>query len=91
VVYGDVQRGRPDWQGRFLQIQQAASPEPAYGYLSGPLRLETLPPPGHLRFERRGFIWRGKVLRRGLYVTLAASERETLLAGARSLRLIPRP
>lgn len=91
LLYGDVQRGRPNRQGSFLQIQQAASPEPAYGYLQGSAMVEPPPPPGHVRLERRGRLWSGKVVRRGLYITLAGSDRATLLAGARSLRPIPEP
>lgn len=96
VVYGAVRGGRPDWRSRFLEIQQATHPEPAYGFLTGPLRVEPLPPAGVLRLERqqpagRGHaLWRGELRQNGLYLALTGSSRGLVLAAARSLGPIAR-
>lgn len=97
LLYGSVRNGRPDWRGRFLEIQQAARPEPAYGFLSRSLRLEQVPRAGFLRVERRPLagssgraMWVGQLRRDGRYVTLTASSRAILLAAARALRPIGR-
>lgn len=97
LIYGAVRGGRPDWHASFLEIQQATQPEPAYGFLSGPLRIEPLPPEGVLRLERQQparkghALWRGELGQHGLYLALTGSSRELVIAAARSLRPIGRP
>lgn len=94
LIYGAVRGGRPDWRSTFLEIQQATQPEPAYGFLSGPLRIEPLPPAGVLRLERQQpatgghALWRGELKQQGLYLALTGSSRGIVIAAARSLRPI---
>lgn len=94
VIYGAVRSGRPDWRSPFLELQQARHPEPAYGFLSGPLRIEPLPRAGVLRLERQEpagrdhALWRGELRKDGLYVALTGSSRRLVLSAARSLRPI---
>lgn len=97
LLYGSVRNGRPDWQGNFLEIQQATRPEPAYGFLSRSLRLEPVPRAGFLRLARRplagstgGAVWVGQLRRGGRYVTLTGSSRAVVVAAARALRPIGR-
>jgi hypothetical protein len=97
LIYGALRGGRPDWRSHFLEIQEAPTPEPAYGLLPGPLRVEPLPKPGLLQLEReqpagRGgghTIWRGELHQAGLYLVLTGSSRGLVLRAARSLRAIP--
>lgn len=96
LLYGDVRNGLPDWGGRFLLVRQAARPEAAYGFLTGSLRLEPLPPPGSVRLARRplagtagGALWSAQLRSGGVYVTLTGSSRALVLAAARALRPIP--
>lgn len=96
LIYGALRNGRPDWRASFLEIQQAPAPEPAYGFLSGPLRVEPLPPRGLLRLEREvpsgtsgHALWRGELRRAGLYLALTGSSRDLVVIAARVLRPIP--
>jgi len=94
LIYGAVRGGRPNWRSRFLEIQEATQPEPAYGFLSGPLRIEPLPPAGVLQLERQRpaagghALWRGELKQQGLYLALTGSSRGLVIAAARSLRPI---
>lgn len=94
LIYGAVRGGRPNWRSHFLEIQQATQPEPAYGFLSGPLQIEPLPPAGVLRLERQQpaagghGLWRGELKQQGLYLALTGSSRGLVIAAARSLRPI---
>lgn len=92
LVYGAAARGRPDWRRDFLQIQQATSPEPAYGFLLGTLRLVSPASSGDVLIERRpltggraGAIWVGQLASGGLYLTLTASRRALVVDAARRL------
>lgn len=91
LVYGFVRNGLPDSSASFFQLQQSAGPEPAYGFLSGALRLEPLPPAGLLRLKgsSASVVWRGELRTHGLVLALTASSRALLLLGARSLAPIP--
>ncbi len=92
LIYGAVLDSRPNWNSQFLEIQEATAPEPAYGFLPGPLRIEPLPPPGLLRIERQQLagrpgraIWRGELQRDGLYLAVTGSSRKLVLTAARAL------
>lgn len=95
LVYGALRGDRPDWRSSFVEIQEAPTPEPAYGFLPGTLRLEPLPRPGLLRLERQqpaggGHpIWRGELRQAGVYLALTASSRDLVLGAAHALRTIP--
>jgi hypothetical protein len=95
LVYGAVRNGRPDWRKHYLEIQEAPTPEPAYGYLTGILSVQALPRPGFLVLERqpqgsrRGSIWVGRLRSDGFYLTLTASGRSLVVNAARTLRPVP--
>lgn len=95
LIYGALRAGRPDWHSRFLEIKEAPRPEPAYGFLSGPLQVEPLAKAGLLRIERQQAagggnpIWRGELRQAGLYVALTGSSRDLVLRAARALRTVP--
>lgn len=79
---------------RGLEIRQAKSPEPAYGFAEGrrTLSFDPLPSPGTAIVARppqgRG-IWVAQLRVGRMYVTLRASRREDVVRAARSLRMYP--
>jgi len=93
LIYGAVRNGRPDWRRHFLEIQEAAAPEPAYGFLTRALSVQAAPPPRFLLLERRslqrapgGAVWTGWMRSGGVYLTLTASRRSLVVNAGRWLR-----
>jgi hypothetical protein len=96
LIYGAARSGRPDWRRLFLEIQEASAPEPAYGFLTGPLSVQAVPRAGFLVLERQplqgtlgGSVWVGRLRTSGIYVTLTGSRRSLVVNAARALRPIP--
>lgn len=93
LVYGAARHQLPNWERAFVQIQQATSPEPAYGFLTGPLALSAAAPAGAMILERSpmpgspsGSSWTARLHSDGLYLTLTAPRRSLVIDAARMLR-----
>lgn len=89
-VYGDADGLNPDRKGTFVSLDEATSPQPAYG-LPG-TAADTVPPPGQARLEGRpgpGIeLWSAFLVQDGTYVTITASSRELAVGAATALRLV---
>jgi hypothetical protein len=82
-----------DGRRRFVELSQAPSPEPAYGFTGGRLTFDGNPIPAagqveltRLSRDRGPSIFIGQLRREAVYVTIWSSSRELCLQAARRLR-----
>ena len=85
-----VYRGDRD---AFVEVLQALTPEPAYGYADDRLTLGLVPIPEETELalmptDPRGRVWVGQFRTRGIYVTIRGSDRDVVI---RAARLLARP
>jgi len=84
LVYGDT-------RGDYVEIRQARSPEPAYGFTEGRLTLDfaPIPAPGRLMLTRLGSagspLWLGQLTDGDVYLSIRSTQRDRVLGAARSL------
>lgn len=84
LVYGDT-------RGDYVEIRQARSPEPAYGFTEGRLTLDfaPIPAPGRLMLTRLGSprspLWLGQLTDGDVYLSIRSTQRDRVLSAARSL------
>jgi hypothetical protein len=88
LVYGDP---RED----YVEIRQARSPEPAYGFAEGRLTFDfaPIPPAGRVLLTRLGPLgkplWLGQLVDGPAYLTIRATQRDLVVNAARSLTELP--
>lgn len=97
----DRGRGHPRREGASLQyrdvygttvtIDQAADPEPAFGFVRDRLTAGLDPiPAGHmLSLSSQGSTWTGQIRSHGVFVRIVSPRRQAVIAAARALRLLP--
>ncbi len=77
--------------GTRVTIDQAAQPEPAYGFVREQLTADLDPiPSGHvLSLSRRANTWTGQLRSYGIFVRIVSTRRQAVIAAARALRPLP--
>jgi hypothetical protein len=97
ATYGDLTpRGTVDIEGTYVRIKQTTQPEPAYGFLSGELELDPVPPPGSatLSFQANAHdpgagSWQARFRRDGLWLLVDGAPKQVVLDAIRGLRRFP--
>jgi hypothetical protein len=85
LVYGDR-------RGEYIELRQAAAPEPAYGFAEAWLTIDFAPIPvrGKLALTRLDGapgrpLWLGQLVDGGVYLSIRSSSRDLVISAARSL------
>jgi hypothetical protein len=74
-----------------LVIEEAAAPEPAYGFVRNRFtaNLDPIPPNTVLDLMHHGDTWVGQTRNHGLFLRISSPQRGAVIAAARALRLLP--
>lgn len=92
---GDARRGtgllvRYGTGGSAIEIAQAATPEPAYGFIRRQFTFHLNPVPvDEIELGRSNAYWIGQIRRNGTYVRISGDERAAVVQAARQLAPVP--